>query len=189
MSLKHAILGFLSFKSLTGYGLKKAFDRSVRHFWPANQSQIYRELSALNEEGFVKQEVIEREERLDKKLYHITDAGRTELHRWLATPLPVRSYREPFLIQIYFGGRLSDQELISLLEHKIRATEERLEKYRFMYSSYVDKVESQDDPRAYFLSSLTLEFGLAGEQFTLEWLQNVVERVKSRDYRLRAFES
>ena len=48
MSLKHAILGFLSFKSLTGYGLKKAFDRSVQHFGPGNQSQIYRELAALH---------------------------------------------------------------------------------------------------------------------------------------------
>ena len=38
MSLKHAILGFLSFAPLTGYDLKKAFDRSVQHFWPANQS-------------------------------------------------------------------------------------------------------------------------------------------------------
>ena len=36
MSLKHAILGFLSLQPMTGYDLKKAFDQSVRHFWPAN---------------------------------------------------------------------------------------------------------------------------------------------------------
>ena len=53
MSLKHAILGFLSFKPLSGYDLKKAFDNSVRHFWPANQSQIYRTLSQMTDEGLV----------------------------------------------------------------------------------------------------------------------------------------
>jgi len=40
MSLQHAILGFLNYKSLTGYDLKKIFDTSVRHFWAADQSQI-----------------------------------------------------------------------------------------------------------------------------------------------------
>lgn len=187
MSLKHAILGFLSFKSLSGYGLKKAFDRSVQHFWPANQSQIYRELAVLREEGLVEQEVIEREDRLDKKLYHITEAGRAELHTWLSTPLPPQSYREPFLIQIYFGGKLSDQELDSLLQHEIKAARERLAKYKSMYSSYVAMLKSADEPRAFFLSILTLEFGLAGEQFMMEWLQSAAGRVKSGDYTVREF--
>ncbi len=64
MSLKHAILGFLSFKPLSGYDLKKAFDKSVHHFWPANQSQIYRTLSQMTDEGLIEKEVIERESGL-----------------------------------------------------------------------------------------------------------------------------
>jgi PadR family transcriptional regulator AphA len=51
MSLDHAILGFLSYSPFTGYDLKKFFDQSVRHFWLADQSQIYRTLSRLNEES------------------------------------------------------------------------------------------------------------------------------------------
>ena len=71
LSLKHAILGFLSIKSLTGYELKKAFDRSVDHFWPADQSQIYRTLSRLVEEGFLTVEEIEIESRLNQKRYFV----------------------------------------------------------------------------------------------------------------------
>ena len=41
MSLDHAILGFLNYRRYSGYDLKKIFDKSVRHFWPADQSQIY----------------------------------------------------------------------------------------------------------------------------------------------------
>ena len=88
MSLKHAILGFLSFKPLSGYDLKKAFDNSVRHFWPANQSQIYRTLTQMTKEGLLEKEVIERNERLDKKIYQVSDKGSDELHRWLATRQP-----------------------------------------------------------------------------------------------------
>ncbi|GAB4571520.1 MAG: hypothetical protein Fur0017_20790 [Anaerolineales bacterium] len=37
-------------------------------------------LAELEEQGMVTKEVIEREERLDMKIYHITEAGRAELH-------------------------------------------------------------------------------------------------------------
>ena len=112
MSLKHAILGFLSYLPLSGYDLKKAFDHSVQHFWPANQSQIYRTLAELEQNGLVTMEVIEREERLDMKIYHVTETGRAELHTWLTTPQPERDEREPFLIQVYFGGQFCDDELL-----------------------------------------------------------------------------
>ena len=185
MSLQHAILGFLSYKPLSGYGLKKAFDRSVQHFWPANQSQIYRELSDLHESGFVTQEVIERENRLDKKIYHLTDTGREELHSWLAAPLPEDDFRDPFLIQLYFGGKLSDEELGALLEHEIQQVEERLAVYREMYPPYQGQLEDHEQPRAFFLSLVTLEYGLLAESFLKEWLESVLERLEDGDYTLR----
>ena len=101
MSLKHAILGFLSFTPLSGYDLKKAFDNSVQHFWPANQSQIYRTLAELDEQGFVDKEIIARDERLDMKIYNITEAGHNELHQWLSTPLPEKDDREPFSFRYF----------------------------------------------------------------------------------------
>jgi DNA-binding PadR family transcriptional regulator len=188
MSLKHAILGFLSFKSLTGYDLKKAFDGSVQHFWPANQSQIYRTLAGLKDEGLVDQEVIEREERLDMKVYHITEAGREELHRWLSTPLQATDYREPFLIQVYFGGRLSDGEFVNLLQHEIRIMEERLAVYHSIYTMFQERINASEDPRALFLSVTTLEYGILSNQISLDWLKSVVERVKSGNYTLREFQ-
>ena len=171
MSLKHAILGFLSYKSLSGYGLKKAFDRSVQHFWPANQSQIYRELADLHEHGLVDQEVIERENRLDKKLYHLTEEGQAELHDWLATPLEPEDYRDPFLIQLYFGGKLSDEELSDLLASEIQQVEERLAAFREMYPPYQEQLKDHQNPRAFFLSLVTREDGLLAECFLKEWLE------------------
>lgn len=188
MSLKHAILGFLSFKSLSGYDLKKEFDRSVQHFWPANQSQIYRTLAGLKDGGLVEQEVIEREERLDRKVYHITEAGCAELHRWLSTPLPAQDHREPFLIQMYFGGKLSDEEVDNLLQREIQATEERLAVYDSIYKPYFEIIKTHEDPRALLLSVMTLEYGLLSNQVLLEWLKSVAERVRSGDYTLRDFQ-
>ena len=89
MSLDHAILGFLQYGPLSGYDLKERFDLSVEHFWPADQSQIYRILAKLDEQGYARVKVVEQENRPDRKVYTITQAGREELHRWLTTPLAV----------------------------------------------------------------------------------------------------
>lgn len=184
MSLKHAILGFLSFSSFSGYDLKKAFDRSVQHFWPANQSQIYRTLAELEEDGFVTKEVIEREERLDIKLYHITKDGRDELHQWLTHPLPERDDREPFLIQVYFSGKLNDAEVLHLFRQKLRETEERLAVYESVYEMIENTPQKIDDQRTVFFSILTLEAGYINNKSIAEWLRSAIQRIENKNYKI-----
>jgi len=101
MSLEHAILGFLSSQPLSGYDLKKIFDTSVSHFWPADQSQIYRTLGRLVDNGWARlvdngwaeMEVVNQSDRPDRKVYGPTPAGRTELLRWLEAELPLAPTR------------------------------------------------------------------------------------------------
>ena len=89
MSLDHAILGFLNYHPYSGYDLKKIFDTSVQHFWSADQSQIYRTLNRLTKQGFAEMEKIPQDDRPDRKVYHITEAGRSELLQWLSGPPPM----------------------------------------------------------------------------------------------------
>ena len=185
MSLQYAILGFLSFEPLTGYALKKNFDESVQHFWPANQSQIYRTLASLKDEGLVALEVIEREGRLDKKVYHITPEGREALHGWLSAPLPPQDTREAFLIQLYFGSLMTDEEIESLLQNAKEALEAKLSRYAVIHNAYRGEIEKRKDPRALFMRLITLEFGILTNQTSLAWLESVSTRLESGDYRLR----
>ena len=53
MSLAYAILGLLTYESLTGYELKQRFDCSINYFWSAHLSQIYRELNVLEKKELV----------------------------------------------------------------------------------------------------------------------------------------
>ena len=182
MSLKHAILGFLSFTPLSGYDLKKAFDQSVSHFWPANQSQIYRTLAQLDEQGLVEKEIIPREERLDVKIYSITQPGREELHRWLSSPLPEQEMREPFLIQVYFGGLLSDDEVIDLLQREMRLARERIQAYLEIHRTVYDQPNRTIEPRALYMSMLTLEYGLYANRVFVEWAQNAISRIETGDF-------
>ena len=46
-----ALLGLLYQRPRSGYDLKQAVDRSIRHFWAASYGQIYPELARLEAAG------------------------------------------------------------------------------------------------------------------------------------------
>lgn len=181
MSLNHAILGFLRYGPQTGYDLKKVFDVSVRHFWPAQQSQIYQSLSKLTDEGLIECELIPQTDRPNRKLFHITKDGNTELLRWLAAPIAERPVRAQFLIQIFFAGCLSDSEILSLLESK--ATEIRRIIKHFETGETPHPTHAHDlPPREQFFWYLTLDFGIDSARQSLRWLEGAIERIRNKDY-------
>lgn len=181
MSLKHAILGFLSFAPMSGYDLKKAFDSSVRHFWPADQSQIYRTLAALAGEGLATVEDTDRDDPLSRKVYHVTGDGRDELRRWLTAAPPAADDREPFLIQVFFAGLLDDDEAMAVLERRRADVAEQLAAFEAMYRAYA--AAPTDQPRERFYILLTLESVIAQGRPYLAWLERAIERARAGDYR------
>lgn len=174
MSLEYAILGFLNYAPMSGYDLKKAFDTSVRHFWPADQSQIYRTLKELTERGWVTVEIIPQEDRPNRKVYHITEAGREELRRWLAVPLPPDEPRIPWLIQVFFAGQLPDAEIIALLERHAAELRARLHQYDRVPQQAAAYAEAVQSPREVFFWAMTLDYGVRMTQALLEWLEEKI---------------
>lgn len=180
MSLKHAILGFLALQPMSGYDLKKAFDGSVRHFWPADQSQIYRTLSALAAAGLATVVDTDHADPLSRKVYHLSDDGRAELHRWLAAPPPPADDRDAFLIQVFFASLLSDEAAAAVLERQRAAVAEQLAAYEAIYRAYANPTGQS---RALFFSLLTLEQVIVQGRPYLAWLERAVARVRDGDYR------
>ena len=179
MSLEHAILGFLNYRPLSGYDLKKVFDNSVRHFWPADQSQIYRTLAKLAERGHVEQEIVRGLDHPDRKEYRITPAGQEALRTWLLTPLPSQDVRIAALIQVFFAGQLSDQETLALFERFAAEARAVLEAYDRISQPAEADVESAGMLRDSFFWGLTLEYGILSARMELEWFESVIARVKS----------
>jgi DNA-binding PadR family transcriptional regulator len=181
MSLEYAILGFLNYHPYTGYDLKKIFDTSVQHFWPADQSQIYRTLSRLTEQGYVKMEKVPQEDRPERKVYHITEAGRTELINWLSGPPPFGESRSAPLVQVFFAGQLSDKEVLVKFENFaaiLRADLAQYDQIPAMISPYQQEINL---PREHFFWMLTLENGIRNMRANLEWAESVIERIRNRE--------
>jgi DNA-binding PadR family transcriptional regulator len=183
MSLDHAILAFVNEQARSGYDLKKAFDDSIAHVWPANQSQIYQTLARLLKQGMVKMSVVQQEGKPNRKVYSITPSGQAELRRWLAAPLPINNLREAFVIQFFFADAITLEELVELLEERARAHHARLEFFR-----QARKGQDETPPKGRWdkvLHPLTVELGIALDETWLAWAERAKSQVKALPKRNR----
>lgn len=121
MSLSYAMLGLLTYGPMTGYDLKKIFDKSISNIWTASLSQIYRELSVLEKKGYVSSNIHKQKDRPDKRIYNITEAGKDSFQSWLGDFPEKLSFpkRDEFMLRIFFGSKLGKNELIKQFERFI----------------------------------------------------------------------
>jgi PadR family transcriptional regulator, regulatory protein AphA len=179
VSLEFAILGFLNYRPYTGYDLKKIFDNSVQHFWHADQSQIYRSLARLTEQEYVQMEKIPQEDRPDRKVYTITEPGRLELLKWLSAPPPLDGPHSSSLVQVFFAGKLSDEEVLAKFESFADTMRAILAQYDQVPAQIAPYQKEIDSPREYFFWMLTLENGITNMRANLAWAESVIERIKN----------
>jgi PadR family transcriptional regulator AphA len=98
-TLGYALLGLLARDPLSGYDLARQLKHPIGFYWHARHSQIYPELATLEAAGLVSHQVVEQTDRPDKKVYAITDAGRTALSAWVTSPLATPFIREELVLR------------------------------------------------------------------------------------------
>jgi PadR family transcriptional regulator AphA len=101
MSLRFALLGFLTTEPASGYRLAQEFGESMGWFWYASHSQIHPELQRLEDEGLVSSEVLDDDGR-GKRLFSITRAGREQLDHWLSQSTDYAPVRDVERIRLIF---------------------------------------------------------------------------------------
>ncbi len=116
MTIKYAILGFLSWRAVTGYDLKKMFADAMFIYWSGSNNQIYRTLVQLHKEGLVTSEVQHQESGPSRKVYTITEQGLSELRQWVLSSPELPQLRNSFLIQLAWADQLEPGEMDTLLE-------------------------------------------------------------------------
>jgi len=170
MSLPHALLGLLADGPASGYDLLKRFDGTLAFVWPATQSQLYTELGKLDRDGMV--EVAAHGPR-GRKEYAITDAGRTELHRWLTDTEPERVRRNESTLRVFFLGSVAPDEARAYLEREAELAAEQLAVFRELAES----VEWAAMPVWVRFSRVALEQGIRVTEANLAWARWAADEV------------
>ena len=179
MTLEYAVLGFLSYQPFTGYDLKKMFDTSVRHFWSADQSQIYRTLAKLTDLCWADCVTVEQSDRPDRKVYHITEAGRIAFLEWLRGPFPVQDNRSGPLVQVFFSANLDDEAVIAKFEMAVEIFRTVLARYEQVPQQAETYMQQVPSPRDHYFWMLTLDLGVRTMRANLEWAESVLAAARA----------
>ena len=172
VSLRIAALGLLAQEPGSGYDLLKHFEKSMANVWPATQSQLYGELNKLAEAGLI--EVSDIGPR-GRKEYRITDAGRTELRRWVTNPQDDPPFRDAGLLRVFLLGEVPEAlargHVIAMREHA-EAEVKRLEELRA-------SIDWADDEGSFY-GLAALEYGLRMNAMEADWANWLVGEIDKR---------
>jgi len=161
MSLRHAVLGLLAVEPATGYELAQRFDKSLAHAWHASHSQIYPELSRLDEEGMV--EVVGEGPRRSRT-WALTDRGRDELRRFMTETEPSRAQRNETALRWFLVSLLEPADRRTVLEREIAFVREELAQL----TAIATTVDAMPGPPHPFRG--TVDLGLRVDAVMLDWL-------------------
>lgn len=176
--LKHGILGLINNGDKTGYEIMTVFRDSLRHFWTAQTSQIYRELQAMEKLGWISQTHIPQDGKPDKNVFSITPAGHEELLRWLREDNLPDSVHNPFLLKTFFLGELPVEENLAFFRVFRDAAVfpdggEQAAAKAEMYSRAVD------DPEKAVYWKLTIAFGVLYQKMRREWCDYCIRELEA----------
>jgi PadR family transcriptional regulator, regulatory protein AphA len=163
-----AILGLIRQRPMSGYDLKRAVDRTIRHFWAASYGQIYPELRRLEDAGWIEGAEAANGGR-SRRLYRLTDAGRVALEDWLHGHETRIELRDESLLRLFFADALPPEEALGLLAA-------RREGYRMMLG-YLRGLDDGTGPDPPFVD-VVYRWGLDHCEWGIEWCDRQERRLR-----------
>ncbi len=180
MSLSYALLGFLNYAPLTGYDLKKILDDSVNFFWSAHTSQIYRELQALEKDGYIFSTVKPSEKGPNRREYAITSSGILHLRKWLAEGHTNESMRNEFMVWLLFSSHIGKNELYQQLQKKLEDYKSEYQMLKSVKDGIQDYVRmfGQEDEDFYW--EMVLTRGFYDVEAKIRWAEDSLNTLKAK---------
>ncbi len=180
-TLKYAILGLVNRNPLTGYDITKAFNEGLVEFWYAKHSQIYPELKKLTDEGLISYETVIQGEKLEKKLYTITEKGKKSLQKWLVKDEPLEpTPKDIFRLKAYFCDEMDNATLLKQFESTLNKHSERLE---YLESSMEELLKKKDVSKVSspnFGDYIVLNGAIMREKSYIDWLNDCIKKITQK---------
>ena len=177
MDVKTTCLGVLALGPASGYEIRKAFEEGpFAHFAEGGFGSIYPALTKLTQEGLVDGRKEEQDKRPDKKIFHITEAGRKKLINSLAATQPAEDkFKSNLLFNLFFTDFLPREHVREAVDARIEWYRQKLENMRNCMESGASHLS---EPVAGALSSdesqgphIVRNFGIAVYQAALDYLE------------------
>lgn len=118
--MEFAVLGLLLREQLTIYQIRIIFAESFSLIYGDSYGSLQSALKRLLGQGFIRFEAVKEGGR-NKKIYHITTAGRERFYAWMQEEIPLSKLETATLTRLFFLGELDKPQRIQVLGN-IQAT-------------------------------------------------------------------
>lgn len=171
MSVRHAVLGLLAQRPRHGYELHAAFEAVIggAQNWDVKPAQIYTTLARLEENGLVVENSVEQDGGPEKRVYAITNAGRTALTQWYQEAVEREHQRDEFFIKLMlcFVTQAGDP-------YRVIQTQ-RTKLYQDLHTVTVQR--SRLNPRYELANILLLDKTIMHLEADIRWLEMIQARL------------
>jgi DNA-binding PadR family transcriptional regulator len=170
-TLGYALLGLLARRPRTGYELTQALRAPIGYFWTATHSQVYPELTKLEQDGHVRHRIVDNRGPREGKLYRITAAGLRALADWSVADLTAEVTRDEFLLKVYSTWTADPAATTEMIERRRDLHRERLANFEAIEAQFVAAPAGlpTDPTDPDFSSYATLRRGLSFERHAIGW--------------------
>jgi DNA-binding PadR family transcriptional regulator len=164
----YVVLGMIGLRGpSTPYDLKRGIGHSVGYFWPFPHAQLYAEPERLERMGLLAVQSEETGRR--RKVYSLTEAGRSALRDWLTSPTNVHfQMRDIAELKLFFSELGDPGNVARLAREQIRQHEERIAVYEQMQDRF-------GEVPAVAKRMVTLRLGLEMEHAALRFWRSLTD--------------
>lgn len=153
-----------------GYELKQSLEHEFADVLPAlNRGQIYMTLGRLERDGLVTAEAV-RDDSRGKRVYQLTESGRTALADWIGRPIPAERFKDQFFMKfvvVAAAGLATPRRMIGLQRREYLRTLRDLDA----------RLDAADRTLA---SELVVEGAVLHLKADLEWLDLIEQRMEEQ---------
>ena len=178
-TLKYAILGLINRKAMTGYDLMKEFTIDLVNFWHAQHSQLYPELKKLTNEGLITFETVLQGEKLEKKLYSITEEGKKVFLSWLAKQDPLEpTPKDIFRLKAYFIESMRKEDILKQFHYQLDQRKEKLAKLEAAMLQHPYAKNIADIISPLYGDYIVLKGAIMRERTNIDWLTQCIKEIE-----------
>jgi DNA-binding PadR family transcriptional regulator len=115
------LLALLAKEPAHGYELKHALEETFGRAYPSpNIGQIYVTLQRLERDGLVRSQDVIQSSRPNKRVYELTESGRSALSEWVETPSDGARVRDEFFMKLALAPLAGAADRMTLINRQRR---------------------------------------------------------------------
>lgn len=174
------ILALLFLKTRTLYDLKTKITSDLSLMYSSSTGSIQSAIKKLLAQGFIDCEETVEESKY-KKIYHITESGRTELQNWLNSPFEPARNKNPELAKLYFMGLSDKKERCQRIKEYINSLENYHKNLQAVYGKGLSLTPPPEYSDLFKFQLLTAKFGVDTSAYEIMWLKKLLSELSESE--------